>query len=228
MATDYSPATISVTDSSSGASPMTKSNAEYSTLEVDHDRWLESQRSAPEAVHNPGEEKIIAEPHVWPIVNETATDPESKNRLICGLQPRTFWIISVISLFLLLAAAVGGGVGGSLAAKKHRNHRPASTPSATTGPTKIRPVYQNTGLAAMQWVDLDGINHYRVYYQDASNAVQESAWDSNDTSWQVSQVSDPTFKVKPGTPIAAAAGYPHANHSYTLVRDSLSLSRRMS
>jgi hypothetical protein len=236
MTTDIDPATNSETEPSSAGSPVEKSAVEFSTLEVDHDRWLESKRHAPEAVLYGGEEKIFAEQHDLPIVDEAATEPPlpqySKAQSRFGRNSKTLWIISAILLFLILAAAIGGGVGGSLSAKKHHNNGSTSisspTPSPTNSPPNTRPIYQNSGLAAMQWVDLNNTNHYRVYYQDASNAIMESAWDSNGTTWQVSQVSDPAFQVKPGTPIAAAAGYPHANYSYTLVCSSSIFRRHLS
>jgi len=42
-----------------------------------------------------------------------------------------------------------------------------------------------------------------------------------DTVWKINIISD---AVKPGTPIAALAGYPHASYNYSLVRiDYLSI-----
>lgn len=69
----------------------------------------------------------------------------------------------------------------------------------------------------MQWTDLNGTLRKRLYYQDSNDKIRESAWDNNtsfDTTWKVNAISDP---AKPGTPIAAVAGYPHASHNYSLV-----------
>lgn len=41
-------------------------------------------------------------------------------RPICGLQPITFWVL-VALVFILCAAAIGGGVGGSYAVQSHKN-----------------------------------------------------------------------------------------------------------
>ena len=40
----------------------------------------------------------------------------SKQRSVCGLSPRNFWII-IIVLVIVIAAAIGGGVGGGLASQ---------------------------------------------------------------------------------------------------------------
>ncbi len=125
-------------------------------------------------------------------------------------------------LVLIIAGAVGGGVGGTIAARNRERtatvptHDPSSTPPQA--PTTTRVPYANTGLAAMQWTDLNGTLHKRLYYQDNSDKIRESAWDNStafDTVWEVNAISG---AVKPGTPIAAVAGYPHASYNYSLVR----------
>ncbi|KAL8634537.1 MAG: hypothetical protein Q9228_007868, partial [Teloschistes exilis] len=71
----------------------------------------------------------------------------------------------------------------------------------------------------MQWTDLEGTSHKRIYYQDKSAKIRESAWDNGspfDAAWQVTTISD---AVKPGTHIAAAAGYPHADYDYSPVKN---------
>lgn len=133
---------------------------------------------------------------------------------VLGLRRKTFFICLAVVSFLVIAGAVSGGVGGTIFG---RQKRPTASvvddiPSSTT-----QPQYANTGLAALQYNDSSDIIHKRLYYQDISNVIRESAWDSNstfDAAWQVSSVSD---VVKPGTPLAAAAGYPHASHNYSLV-----------
>jgi hypothetical protein len=53
-----------------------------------------------------------------------------QHRRICGLTPRTFWIIAIVGIVVIIGAAVGGGVGGSLASKKSSD---AVIPSSTSG-----------------------------------------------------------------------------------------------
>ena len=113
-------------------------------------------------------------------------------------------------------------MGGTIAARNRELTatvpKNISSPTPPQAPTTTRVRYANTGLAVMQWTDLNGTLHKRLYYQDNSDKIRESAWDNStafDTAWDVNAISD---AVKPGTPIAAAAGYPHASYNYSLVR----------
>lgn len=51
--------------------------------------------------------------------------PVEKERTICGLRPVTF-VLSVLLAAVVVIAAVGGGVGGSLAVQKAREYDPMS------------------------------------------------------------------------------------------------------
>jgi hypothetical protein len=73
------------------------------------------------------------------------------------------------------------------------------------------------GLAATQWLDLEGVRHYRVYFQDKNSEILESAWDSNNTGWKVSTVANAEMGVRRNTPIGAMNGWPHANYSFSHV-----------
>ncbi|KAK1487095.1 hypothetical protein CTAM01_11866 [Colletotrichum tamarilloi] len=53
--------------------------------------------------------------------------PVKKERTICGLRPATF-VLSVLLATVIVIAAVGGGVGGSLAVQKAREYDPMSIP----------------------------------------------------------------------------------------------------
>jgi hypothetical protein len=53
---------------------------------------------------------------------------------MCGLRRRTFWILFAVIAFLIIAAAVGGGVGGSLS--KH-NNQPMPTSLGDSGPVTV-------------------------------------------------------------------------------------------
>lgn len=215
-------------------------NTQHSTLEVD---LSQDGRTAPILCRPPGEEKIVsydagkqaiifeeALPEAaLPIHNEKPHPPlPVQRRQVWGMKPRMFIISLCVVLALIVATVTGGGVGGALAARKRKS---GLTPTAISSPaTQIAPTptmnpspttrvpYANIGLAAMQWTDLNGIVHKRLYYQDNGAKIRESAWNSGMTfnaAWQVESISD---AVKPGTPIAAAAGYPHASYDYSLVR----------
>lgn len=164
-----------------------------------------------------GKEAVVADgdevlPEIAPLVEE---------RKIFGLRRKTFFILSPVVLVLIIAGAIGGGVGGTIATRSREQTAtiPTAIPSSTSpqAPTTTRLRYANTGLAALQWTDLDGTLQKRLYYQDNNDKLLESAWDNTtsfDAAWNINTISD---AVKPGTSIAAAAGYPHATYDYSLV-----------
>lgn len=215
-------------------------NTQHSTLEVD---LSQDGRAAPILCQDPGEEKIVgydagkqaiiseeALPEAaLPIHNEKPHPPlPVQRRPVWGMKPRMFIILLCVVLALIVATVTGGVVGGALAARKRKSgltptQQLAPTPTMNPSPTTRVP-YANTGLAAMHWTDLNGIEHKRLYYQDNSAKIRESAWDSSITfnaPWQIESIISDV--VKPGTPIAAAAGYPHASYDYSLVRITYSL-----
>lgn len=57
---------------------------------------------------------------------EEEEDLKRPNKAICGLKPTVFWTLLVIALLVVIGAAVGGGIGGTLA------NRHASEPSLPT------------------------------------------------------------------------------------------------
>ena len=211
----------------------------YSTLEVDYDRWIEKDgKAAPIVVQDlrnksfysdsDSDEKIAGydngkitynDVDKQTVVNDASnaqlesTRPTEERRIF-GLRRKTFFILLSVVLVLILAAIIGGAVGGTIAA---RNRKQTTIVPTNSSIPVTREQYANTGLAPMQWTDLNGTLHKRVYYQDSNNKIRESAWDNNtafNTAWAINAISD---AVKPGTPIAAAAGYPHASYNYSSV-----------
>ena len=144
---------------------------------------------------------------------QSKESPPAKEHRILGMRRKTFKVLLLVFSMLILAIAIGGGVGGAMA---KRNKAKATTTTTRAPSPTASANYANTGLSALQWTDLNGTLHKRVYYQDSSDRIRESAWDNTtafDAAWGVNAVSDP---VKPITPIAAAAGYPHASFNYSL------------
>ena len=95
---------------------------------------------------------------------------------------------------VIVGAAVGGGVGGSLA---HRNSAtttasPAdATPTASASPggplQKSSVVYQNSSIAALHWDDTNlNTRHYCVFFQAKNGQLFELVWDLNTIQWNVS------------------------------------------
>jgi hypothetical protein len=70
----------------------------------------------------------------------TMVHEQNQPRTICGLRKRTFWIIAIVALIILLAA-IGGGVGGALVSKKSDTKADTAQGSAgaaaTTTPASI-------------------------------------------------------------------------------------------
>ena len=212
---------------------------QYSTLEVDHARWHGNDGKAGSMVSNYiSEDKIVsyddgkmASYNNGKITNYSDVGKESvavnihkalpdfphsaKELKVFGLRRKTVLILALVGLVVIIAAALGVGVGGAVSRRKRTK--------AAAGTTNFPPPaarYANTGLAAMQWTDLNGTLHKRLYYQDNSDRIREASWENNtaiNTDWGVNVISD---AVKPGTPIAAVAGYPHASFKYSLVRSA--------
>lgn len=131
-------------------------------------------------------------------------------RAICGLPLRRFYTL-VATAFAILVVIV---VAISVSVSKRNSRKQAARARLDTVPP-----LKNPSMAALSWKDQRGIDHYKVYYQDESNAILESAWNSTQTqaNWKHAVVADTTMNVQPGSPLGAAAGWPHANYSYTLV-----------
>lgn len=223
---------------SSDDTVQVEDNTTYSTLEVHKGRLLEADpSSAPIVRADPDYLKIATyddNNHKEIVVTETPladdadadTDISTHNpeQRILGLKRKTFFITLLILIFIVIAAAVGGGVGGATVKRSKNETTKTSSPASPSSPsnstassTFTAESYANTGLAVMQWTDQSGILHKRLYYQDNANKVRESAWNNNtdfNTTWNINTISG---SVKPGTPIAAVAGYPHASYNYTLV-----------
>jgi hypothetical protein len=75
------------------------------------------------------------------------------------------------------------------------------------------------GMAALEWTEPEsGVNHRRVYsHSQRDSTIMEYSWDSTRPEWTPSVVANADVRVLNSTSLAAAAGWPHANYTYTLV-----------
>ena len=143
---------------------------------------------------------------------------------ICGIRRKIFWVIVGVVAFLVVAAAVGGGVGAHFASKSRESQQveevattedndltttpsnPSKTDTNSTTATETT-VHQNLTMSAIQWTDSDGIDHYCVYTQPLGQSrILESAWDSRSKKWTVTSITDQSVAIKKGTPISAVWG----------------------
>ncbi|KAL8799199.1 MAG: hypothetical protein Q9200_007598 [Gallowayella weberi] len=131
-----------------------------------------------------------------------------------------FWI--PLAILVLIGAIVGGIAGGltirkysfSVSDKEDSKTSPNSTaaspsksistasPSSTSSPAQPSSKPLNSSLALVAWSDHGNLKHRRLYYQDDTGTIKESAWNSSADMWYLSQ--DNLAKAKPNTPIAAA------------------------
>jgi amino acid transporter len=103
------------------------------------------------------------------------SDASSRLNMICGLPRRHFYgfrgILSMVLILILVLILIAVIVLVSITKSKEKSQ------------AKISPL-RNPSMAALSWEVLAGVKHHRVYYQEESNAILESAWSSNGTAWK--------------------------------------------
>jgi hypothetical protein len=142
-----------------------------------------------------------------PMVSDKWDDeisPGAGRRTFSSLRKHLLWVLAITIAVLLIVGAVVGGVLGS---RHHHNNVSPASPSRNgstplTGPT-YKAIRQDSQLAAVAFNDTSGTTQYRVYFQDSTNLIKESSWNSTSQRWFVSNSN--VTKAKPSTPIAAAA-----------------------
>lgn len=131
--------------------------------------------------------------------------------VICGIRRKTFWIVLGVVAAVVLAAAVGGGVGGYFANRSKDDTPRPGNDSANTTDTNTAVTYRMS-IAALKWEDPK--SHYRVYLQPAyknDTQILESAWDSDTQRWSLTSITKLYTDIKPNAPLAAVAGIPHSD-----------------
>lgn len=73
-----------------------------------------------------------------------------RNRQICGLSPKTFWIVLVLLVVIIIAGAVGGGVGGSFVSKAKSNEAIAASISSSSSSSTASQQQTSSSAAVVQ------------------------------------------------------------------------------
>lgn len=133
---------------------------------------------------------------------------EGSHNTILGLRRKTFWIILILSL-VVLAAIVGGAVGGTVG-RHHKNKASSPSPNGTSSePATVTPsagkLLESTTLSSAAWNDTQGTLQQRLYVQANNNNIWELSWNSSTSVWLTS--SESLGQAKSGSPLAAAVAY---------------------
>ncbi|KAI4172074.1 MAG: hypothetical protein LQ343_003821 [Gyalolechia ehrenbergii] len=83
---------------------------------------------------------------------------------------------------------------------------PSDTASTLTPTPSAASALFNSSLASVSWTDSDGVGYRRLYYQDSSGTIKESAWNSSAGNWYSSNeaIANTTSK----SPLAACVAGP--------------------
>lgn len=135
-----------------------------------------------------------AEDHV-PVSSQ---NPSTPARTICGLKVKIFWIALVLSI-IVVAAIIGGAVGGTVGKSKENDTTPVDDLPSTIE------LLSATTLSSAAWNDTSGTLQQRLYVQAHNNSIWELSWDSVGKSWSTSSKS--IAQARRGSPLAAAVAY---------------------
>ncbi|KAI3332831.1 hypothetical protein F4824DRAFT_513980 [Ustulina deusta] len=142
-----------------------------------------------------------------------------------GQSRKVFWI-TIGFLFLVVVAAIAGGVAGGLVHQSSSGKRPMDTIPPEGSNTPASGAFIDSQLAAVNWTDGAGQLRRAVFYQSAGNLLASvtqgsgsaETWTQVNISAQFEQDTD-WVAARTGTPLAASAipwqGLEH--HSFSVV-----------
>ncbi|KAI0197552.1 hypothetical protein F4808DRAFT_438544 [Astrocystis sublimbata] len=172
----------------------------------------------PEYISTPSDVVLETKPG-----NANPADSYGKTRrsYCFGLSRKAFWI-TIGVLFVVLAAALGGGLGGALSHRSSSDKSTSNTtPSVNQPPGDLPPgnntkselgPFLNSQLAATNWTGSDGEARRAVFYQSAGSLLVSVVKGSDDTeTWtqvNITALFEQDADWSPprdGTPLAATA-----------------------
>ncbi|KAI8965821.1 hypothetical protein F5Y11DRAFT_311514 [Daldinia sp. FL1419] len=136
----------------------------------------------------------------------------SAQRRICGLIPRTFYIVLTIAILIIIGAIVGGVAGGITARNNSSGLTLPPDSEPEPGTKEGANILSTSKLAASNWTDAQGNTHRHVFFQDPYNAIISRQWDSDNRTWTTKNISQlmsssttgPIHPI-PGTSLACAS-----------------------
>lgn len=186
----------------------------YSTLEVrgDEGRYTDGISKEPITHHD----SLYPQPAAFEndatganlpeVVNYTKEEPLSNPPMpheqsagrICGLPKRTFYLI-LIGALLVIIGAIAGGVAGGLARTQHHtsNHSDGSQDNqgggSSANDTSTNPnvnVLSISKLTSTNRTDANGYMHRTVFFQDTNAAIIARRWDSQNRTWATTNITE--------------------------------------
>ncbi|CAG8973606.1 hypothetical protein HYALB_00009758 [Hymenoscyphus albidus] len=153
-------------------------------------------------VHNFASETQLPFQNTHELPCRPSSPDKLRARTVYGSKKRRFAIIAAILAFVL-AGGVGGVLGGTIGRRK----RPKPAEKEPEQNQTVSALLENSKLASVNWTDSNNFIHHGLLYQNRTNEILCSVWDSQNTTWTTSPVSVDAKRVESGTSIAAVAGY---------------------
>lgn len=120
-----------------------------------------------------------------------------ESRRICGLKA-----INPCFIYLMVLA-VGLTVGREKSDYEHDQGGNTGNATLASAPPPNNGVTNNSSIASVAFNDTSGLLHYRIYYQDDTDMIEESSWNASTKLWQVTNTA--IGKAKTKSPLAAIA-----------------------
>ncbi|OTA87290.1 hypothetical protein M434DRAFT_15533 [Hypoxylon sp. CO27-5] len=137
------------------------------------------------------------------VVNYTKEEPqrnlptshEQSAGRICGLPKRTFYLILVGTLLVIIGAIAGGVAGGLANTQHHTSNHNQDNPSggSSANVSSANPnvnVLSISKLVSTNRTDANGYMHRTVFFQDTNAAIIARRWDSQNRTWATTNITE--------------------------------------